>query len=130
MRCLLVLAALIVAFTPASAHCLQAHWVMFDSNSDAIDEEAASKLQRFALDVGDRRIVIRGHADRSEGSEVDTLDLSQRRARMVHEHLQAYGVSPARMTVEALGSSRPAVEGMADARLSRRVEILSAGPEQ
>lgn len=122
LRSLLGLAAL-VAVQQVPADWMQPHWVMFEPNSYAVDAEAASKLQRFALDVGDRHLVIRGHADGSEVSEAQGVDLSRRRALVVFEHLQAYGVSPALMRVEGLGASRQAGE---DIRRNRSVEIVSA----
>lgn len=120
--------ALLLSFSPAFAQWSPPHLVMFAPRCAVIDEPSASRLGRFALDVGERRLVILGYADPSEGTdEADVSDLARRRASMVHEHLQAYGVSPAKMAVEVMASPTPAAE---DARQNRRVEIVTLSPTQ
>lgn len=120
-------AALLLVCTPAVAQSPQTLWVMFAPESIALDDAATSQLQRFAVDLGARHVIIRGRADPSEGREADVNDLSQRRATIVHEHLQAYGVSVQRMTVEASDSSTPA-GNPEDAGQNRRVEVIAYTP--
>jgi outer membrane protein OmpA-like peptidoglycan-associated protein len=127
-RFLLGPAALLLACTPALAQAPQTLWVMFAPESIALDESAESQLQRFALDLGARHVVIRGRADPSEVGGAHAADLSQRRATIVHEHLQAYGVSVQRMTVEASDPSAPADESLRDAGHNRRVEVIAYTP--
>lgn len=124
-RYLLASAAILLACTPSLAQAPHVHWVMFEPESAALGATAESQLQRYALDIGDRRVVIRGHADPSEGGEAQAIELSQRRATVVHDHLQAYGVSVERMTVQASGLSSVGAGNPDDARQNRRVEVLA-----
>jgi len=103
---------------------------MFSPRSIALDSSAESQLQRFAIDIGERRVLIRGYADRSEGTNGQALDLSRDRAAVVYEHLQAYGVRLDQMTVEASGFSAEGTEPVEVDSHNRRVDVIAYAPSR
>ena len=89
----------------------------------ALDDLAEALHERPAL-----RIEIAGHAD-GVGPAAANLRLSRARAEAVRSYLAARGIDDNRMTVRALGGSRPlaAGEGSAAAARNRTVEIRPLG---
>ena len=71
-----------------------------------------------------RRVVLRGHADRM-GPEELNRSLSQARARQARRYMQARGIEPARIEIQSFGSRRPADQEVTPAARARnrRVEI-------
>ncbi|MCV6587687.1 MAG: TolC family outer membrane protein [Marinobacterium sp.] len=83
---------------------------------------AAQFLQRHP----DVRASIEGHTD-NRGSEGYNLQLSQRRAEAVYQHLiQQHGIDPQRLTVKGYGERRPLTTNSTDAgrQKNRRVELV------
>ena len=69
-------------------------------------------------------MIVQGHAD-SVGADDYNLDLSKRRAKSVVEVLNLLGVSTDKMTVGAVGESKPRVataDGVAE-KENRAVEM-------
>jgi len=107
--------------------------INFATASDTIESTSIYKVDNFAnflLNNKGSMIMIVGHTD-SEGSSIDNLSLSQRRANAVVEALVAKGVSPARLTAIGKGESMPlasndTVEGKA---MNRRIEAEITYPE-
>lgn len=71
-----------------------------------------------------RRVVLRGHADRM-GTEEFNRSLSLARARQARRYLRARGIEPARVEIQSFGSRRPADQEKTSAARARnrRVEI-------
>ena len=101
--------------------------VTFARNRDDLSERARASLDRAAVRLtADPSATARidGHTDRV-GDSAHNLELSQRRAERVADHLASLGIDRARMTVRGLGERRP-LERDDDAdghRRSRRVEV-------
>jgi OOP family OmpA-OmpF porin len=90
-----------------------------DARTRMVLESAACLLK-----LKPARVAIIAHADTSGAAEFNLM-LSRRRARAVAEALQARGVDPYSITVEARGELAPAVgtgDGVAE-QLNRRVVI-------
>ena len=70
------------------------------------------------------RIEVAGHTD-SQGSEIDNLGLSDRRAKTVFDYLFLYGVDPKRLTFRGYGETQPIADNeTAEGRaINRRVEL-------
>ena len=100
---------------------------MFDTGSDVIRPEAFPDLQAVADWMGQHPgmgILVEGHTDNVGGKEYN-LDLSLRRAMSVKQYLVSQGVSPALISVEGFGFSRPIdTNDTAEGRQNnRRVEV-------
>lgn len=81
--------------------------VHFESGA-ALSDEAKAALDQLAaqLTATPGPIVIRGHTD-SKGSDVDNKRTSEKRAEAVRDYLVKHGVAKDRMTLYALGETRP-----------------------
>jgi len=86
------------------------------------DAEALRRLGEWLAVSPKIRVHIAGHAD-SRGNAEYNLELSQRRALSVAAALEAAGLDPARMQVEALGASGPALDPDGNS-LRRRVTLV------
>ncbi|MCL1629203.1 OmpA family protein [Roseibaca sp. V10] len=100
--------------------------VGFDFDSDVLDPSAQDALKIFAAALRDPRLdqavfKVEGHTD-AIGSEIYNLDLSERRARAVHDFLLEQGLPQARLDAVGLGQSTPRVADPRDAA-NRRVEL-------
>jgi outer membrane protein OmpA-like peptidoglycan-associated protein len=102
--------------------------VSFARDRDDLTARARAALDRVAARLSadpSATARIDGHTDRV-GDSAHNLELSQRRAERVADHLAALGIDRGRMIVRALGERRP-LERDADAaahRRNRRVEVL------
>lgn len=83
--------------------------IRFDDRSNALSAAARKRLDALLKTPamqGDGAIVLRGHTD-SRGYDGDNLVTSRIRAMAVRDYLAAHGVDPGRITVIALGETRP-----------------------
>lgn len=102
--------------------------IRFSAKSAALGAGAEKFLARLAGSLKqcpDAVLDLRGHSD-SVGSSEDKNVLSQRRARVVFDHLRRLGVAPERLTNAGVGDEQPILRGEdATSRAeNRRVEIL------
>lgn len=94
--------------------------VMTDNTKASLNE-----MVDYIKNSGGASIAINGHADRA-GDDTYNMQLSERRARLVMEALEAAGVPKAHIQYFAFGESDPKVatdDGVEEA-LNRRVEIF------
>ena len=103
--------------------------LFFAANSDEINVTAYPALTDFVKLLEKHpswTAEIIGYAD-SDASEEYNLDLSEKRAISVVEHLKSLGVSSERLTFAFKGESEPFVENNSDdgKTLNRRVEIIT-----
>jgi outer membrane protein OmpA-like peptidoglycan-associated protein len=99
----------------------------FDFDKAEIRPENRELLSRIAgvlMTSSDFTLSVNGHTD-DVGSDAYNQKLSERRAQAVYDYLAAAGISPAIMTVQGWGKTRPLVEGTSpEARAkNRRVEL-------
>ncbi len=97
--------------------------ILSDASKDSLDEFA-----RVMRDYPQTAILVQGYTD-STGSETYNMELSERRAKAVFNHLALREVEPARMAAIGYGEGYPVAdnatpEGRA---LNRRVSILVKG---
>jgi len=113
----------------ASTGKAEIYGIYFDFASDRIKEESEPVLTEIAKALADNpawRLSVDGHTD-SIGGDTPNLDLSKRRAAAVKQALVArHKVTPARLTTDGFGASRPkdtnaTLEGRAR---NRRVELI------
>lgn len=81
--------------------------VHFESGA-ALSDEAKAALEQIAATIAATpgAVVIRGHTD-SKGSDADNKRMSEKRAEAVRDYLAEHGVAKDRMTLYALGETRP-----------------------
>ncbi len=101
--------------------------IMFDVNKAVlkpVSQENLNKLAEILNKYEDTNILLEGHTDAS-GSDEYNMDLSEKRAKSVGNHLATRGVNPTRFTIMGYGESQPiATNDTAEGRqLNRRVEI-------
>ncbi len=101
--------------------------VLFEQGSSALTAKGAEKIAEIAdvlVEYPDSRVVVMGYAS-SEGSDATNVDLSQRRADMVRNHLTANRVDPRRVEAVGLGESAPVGDNQTEAgrTMNRRVVI-------
>ena len=102
--------------------------VLFAVDSAIIGQSGRSRLEDAAEILNEfekTAVVVQGHTD-STGSEEHNLDLSERRAKAVRNHLVDRGVAPARITALGYGEGYPVASNADESsrRSNRRVEIL------
>lgn len=91
--------------TPTAAPSLDTT-VLFPVGA-ALDAEATAALDHLVAALpAEAALVIRGHSD-SPGGDAANLSQSRRRANAVRDYLAAQGVAADRITVIALGETRP-----------------------
>jgi len=108
--------------------------INFGVNSSAIQPHSISKIKKFAqylLVNRGSRVVIIGHTD-SDGSTLNNLVLSKKRARAVANKLLEFGVSPSRITAIGRGESMPIASNSTEdgKRLNRRIEAILTYPNR
>ena len=101
--------------------------LLFDANSDVLNEQARANLNTLAQSLQkypNTNVLIVGHTD-SSGSDANDMALSERRARATANYLKAQGVSPARMRSVGRGATEPVApnDNEADRQRNRRVEV-------
>jgi OOP family OmpA-OmpF porin len=86
-----------------------------------------TEVVRMLQQHPDLRVSVEGHTDAS-GGKVYNQSLSERRARMVANHVIEGGVAAARVSIRGYGASRPVANNATlDGRAkNRRVEIVVA----
>ena len=83
--------------------------IPFAEGGSELSEEARSALDALIAKpaaAGQSRIIIRGHSD-SKGTDRQNLVASRKRAEAVRDYFLARGVPESRITVIALGETRP-----------------------
>jgi outer membrane protein OmpA-like peptidoglycan-associated protein len=101
--------------------------LLFDFDSDRLRAEAQRDLDNLAANFskfGDSNLLVVGHTD-ATGSESYNMQLSQRRADAVANHLSARGISRSRMTITGRGPHEPVASNSSTTgqAQNRRVEI-------
>ncbi len=102
--------------------------VLFGPGESMLTPNAQEKLNQAAQTLRENesvRITVEGHTDNSAKEKKG--DVSRRRAEVVRDYLVSKGVAAERVSISAMGSSRPAadnktVEGRAN---NRRVELIT-----
>jgi outer membrane protein OmpA-like peptidoglycan-associated protein len=102
--------------------------ILFATDSDELDSDAATNLDRLAAFLGRYRArtgLIEGYTDNT-GVDFGNQDLSLRRAEAVHSYLVAHGIDAARLQSIGRGSTRPVAsnESVVGRQQNRRVEVL------
>lgn len=103
--------------------------IYFDTGRDTLRTESDPALAQVGLllrDQPDLRLMVVGHTD-SIGNADANIRLSQRRAERVRDALVArYGVSPARLTAQGVGSATPVAGNDTEhgRQQNRRVELV------
>ncbi|MEM9849034.1 MAG: OmpA family protein [Bacteroidota bacterium] len=83
--------------------------IFFESNKATLLPKSRTELNRLKKLLEDQvsmRIQINGHTD-NIGSEADNLDLSERRAKAVHDFLIEAGIAQDRLRYKGFGESQP-----------------------
>ena len=101
--------------------------VNFQTGSDLLAPGAEDLIEIAAQTLNnhpDLNIEVAGHTD-SQGSDVNNIGLSDRRAKTVYDYLFLYGVDPARMSFKGYGESEPIADNsISEGRaINRRVEL-------
>ncbi len=105
-------------------------FVYFDFGSVAVDPKAAEALSVLGLALSDARLakavfLIAGHTD-AKGKPDFNLDLSQRRAEAVRQHLiTAYGLAPSRLVALGFGDTRLKDPQQPQSDVNRRVQVVN-----
>lgn len=110
--------------------------VFFGPNASTIEGQAVPILEnvkgqlQYVRDLKNPKaaLVIEGYADPG-GESAGAAELSQRRAKAVHDFLVGHGIPDAVMTVRALGVANPVLEATSPEKLNRRVEIFITNGE-
>lgn len=102
--------------------------LLFDVDSAVLDRGSQASLEEMAsvLNEFDKTaVVVQGHTD-ADGSEQHNQELSERRARAVHNYLVSRGVDAGRMTAVGHGESFPVASNASPSgkRSNRRVDVL------
>jgi OOP family OmpA-OmpF porin len=104
--------------------------VNFQTGSDLLAPGAEQLVELAAQTLNNHPeiyVEVAGHTD-SQGSDVNNIGLSDRRAKTVLDYLVSFGVDPARLTYKGYGESQPIADNStAEGRaLNRRVELRVA----
>ena len=81
----------------------------FPSGGAELDEAARAKLEALLASpaaAGPSRVTLRGHSD-TRGTDRQNMRASEKRAEAVRDYLIERGLAPERITVIALGETRP-----------------------
>jgi VWFA-related protein len=102
--------------------------IEFDYDKATIRPESMPRIQEIAgvmKTYPTMRMEIRGHTD-DRGSDDYNQRLSEQRARAVADALEDMGVTPARLTVQGFGESRPLApnDNEENRRKNRRTEFV------
>jgi outer membrane protein OmpA-like peptidoglycan-associated protein len=101
--------------------------ILFDydrANLKPVAQENLTKLATILQKYEDTNILIEGHTD-SDGAEDYNMQLSQRRAQSVANHLSGQAVDATRFTLMGYGETQPVApnDTPASKALNRRVEV-------
>ena len=107
---------------------------LFETDSYKLKNEhyaVLDSLGKFLKKYPILEVSISGHTDNT-GSERHNVDLSTRRADVVADYLENFGISFERITFQGFGSSKPISENSSESGRSknRRVEILLRNKEK
>jgi len=102
--------------------------IFFDYNKASLRTESYPELNRLVkiLSNGNGlKIKIEGHTD-SDGTQVDNLELSKERAKIVLKYLIDRGISQNQIIYKGYGESKPVASNTTDKgrQLNRRVEFV------
>lgn len=105
--------------------------ILFAIDSSTLSDQSRLELDDFARVMNEypkTAILIQGYTD-SSGSEAHNLDLSERRAKSVHNHLALREVDLSRMAAIGYGEGYPVADNATTQgrSLNRRVSILVRG---
>ena len=105
--------------------------VLFDTGQYTLKPGAREKLAKVAgiiLSHPGLKITVEGHTD-SVGGDDYNMTLSENRANAVRTYLVGQGISPAGVTAQGFGKTRPVADNgtAAGRQLNRRVEMVVSG---
>jgi outer membrane protein OmpA-like peptidoglycan-associated protein len=108
--------------------------ILFDVDKAALRNVSMTNLDKLATILNkyeDTNILIEGHTD-ATGSDEYNLDLSEKRAMSVRNHLAGQGVIPTRFTIMGYGESQPIAANDTDEgrQANRRVEVAIMANEK
>ena len=100
----------------------------FDIDSTRIKsgfEPSMNKIAQIVKKYGKTHLSLVGHTDNT-GSRAYNQDLSERRAKSVHDYLATQGIIPQRLAYYGLGEDQPRADNATSygRTLNRRVEIM------
>ena len=103
--------------------------IYFESNSNAISDEAYESLDKIArifIKHPELEIIVKGYTD-SFGTDAYNKKLSKFRAEIVKDYFISKGINPSRITVDGLGAQNFIAPNDTEhgRSLNRRVEIKS-----
>ena len=101
--------------------------ILFKVGSSNLSQTAMTDIEKLAVtlkEYPETDITIEGHTD-SSGSEATNLKLSQDRAKAVHDHMVAQGISASRLNTVGYGETQPiATNDTKEGKMqNRRVEL-------
>lgn len=101
--------------------------IFFDVDKYDVKQKSVAELEkmtRFLKENPSQRVEISGHTDNS-GSPAYNLQLSQKRAQAVYDHLIASGVDPARLIPKGYGATQPLADNNTEEgrQKNRRIEF-------
>ena len=104
--------------------------VNFQTGSDLLAPGAEQLVELAAQTLNnhpDLYVEVAGHTD-SQGSDINNMGLSDRRAKTVLDYLVSFGVDPSRLSYKGYGESAPIADNStAEGRaMNRRVELRIA----
>ncbi|MEX1001637.1 MAG: OmpA family protein [Crocinitomicaceae bacterium] len=106
--------------------------VLFDLDKATLRPESYVELNRFAeflKNHPDMKIELQGHTD-AQGDDAHNLDLSQRRAKTVHDYLVEQGVNPEQITHKGYGETRPSKFKKDEEWIERDEEYIQSLPTE
>ncbi len=86
--------------------------------------EPIQKVANFLNTYPDTIAVVEGHTD-SEGDEERNLQLSQKRAENVMQHLVDFGIHPSRLRAEGYGETRPIADNTTEEGRQRNRRVVA-----
>ncbi len=98
----------------------------YDLKDKSITE--LDKVTRFLKDNPALKVEISGHTD-NVGSDAYNIELSQKRAQSVYNHLIANGIDAKRLSTKGYGASRPLADNSTESgrQQNRRIEFKLLG---
>jgi OmpA-OmpF porin, OOP family len=101
--------------------------IFFDVDKYDVKQKSVAELEkmtRFLKENPSQRVEISGHTDNS-GSAAYNLQLSQKRAQAVYDHLITSGVDPARLVPKGYGATQPLADNNTEEgrQKNRRIEF-------
>lgn len=101
--------------------------IFFEVDKYDLQQKSLTELQkmvRFLKENPSQRVEISGHTDNS-GSDSYNMQLSQKRAQAVYDHLVANGIDPRRLSPKGYGSTQPLADNASEEgrQKNRRIEF-------